>query len=55
MPYDKKTFLQNVAVLTDTREQKNGHVIARLEELGVRHESGKLQIPSSGRSACKCT
>lgn len=44
MPYDKKTFLQNVAVLTDTREQKNGHVIARLEELGVRHESRKLDF-----------
>lgn len=38
MPYDKKTFLKEVVILHDTREQKNGHILDTLDALGVRHQ-----------------
>lgn len=44
MAYDKQTFLQNVVVLIDTREQKNEHIAAQLDSLGIRHESRKLDF-----------
>ena len=44
MAYDKQTFLKNVTVLVDTREQKNEHILACLDSLGVRHESRKLDF-----------
>ena len=44
MAYDKQTFLQNVTVLVDTREQKNEHILTCLDGLGIRHESRKLDF-----------
>lgn len=42
MAADKKTFLKNVCILIDTREQKNEHITKRLDELGIQYESRKL-------------
>lgn len=39
---DKKAFLKNVCILIDTREQKNAHITKRLDQLGVKYESRKL-------------
>lgn len=41
MGYDKKTFLKNVTIICDTREQKNSHILSRLDEMGIayKHES----------------
>ena len=44
MAYDKQTFLQNVSVLIDTREQKNEHIVERLDSLGIRHKPKKLDF-----------
>lgn len=42
MAVDKKTFLKLVTVLCDTREQKNEHILNRLDELKIKHEARKL-------------
>ena len=42
MAYDKKTFLKNVTVLIDTREQKNQHIISGFERFGISYQSHKL-------------
>jgi ERCC4-type nuclease len=39
---DKKTFLKLVTVLCDTREQRNEHILNRLDELKIKHETRKL-------------
>ena len=38
----KKDFIKRVTILIDTREQKNKHITKRLDELGVKYESRKL-------------
>lgn len=42
MTIDKKTFLKNITVLHDTREQENHHIISAFEQMGVAHEVHKL-------------
>ena len=44
MAADKQTFLKNVTVLTDTREQKNAHITTALDRLGVAWEARKLDF-----------
>lgn len=39
---EKKHFMKCVTILTDTREQKNEHIIKALDAYGVMHESRKL-------------
>lgn len=39
---DKKGFMKKVNIIIDTREQKNNHIITALDELGIIHESRKL-------------
>ena len=41
---DKKTFIKNVTIIIDTREQKNEHIISELDRLGVKYEQRKLDI-----------
>lgn len=42
MAIDKKTFLKSAVVLYDTREQKNGHILSALSEMGIMTEQRKL-------------
>jgi ERCC4-type nuclease len=42
MAYDKKTFLKDVVILIDTREQKNQHILREFERLGVCYRDHKL-------------
>lgn len=42
MTTDKKTFLNHVTILHDTREQENIHIISELDRLSVAHQSRKL-------------
>lgn len=44
MAYDKKTFLKKVIILHDTREQKNGHILAGLDSLKVKHQPAALRF-----------
>lgn len=44
MAYDKQTFLKNVVVLADTREQKNEHILSSLAALGIPCEARKLDF-----------
>ena len=44
MAVDKKTFLKNVTVLIDTREQENKHILLQLDTLNIKHEPQKLDI-----------
>lgn len=44
MAYDKKTFLKKVIVLHDTREQENGHILAGLDSLKVKHQPAALRF-----------
>lgn len=39
---DKKTFLKNVTILIDTREQKISHITKALDDLEVKYERRKL-------------
>lgn len=39
---EKKDFMKKVNIITDTREQKNNHIIAELDKMGVMHELQKL-------------
>lgn len=42
MTIDKKTFLKQVSILCDTREQKNDHIIQELKKAGIPTEERKL-------------
>lgn len=44
MAIDKKTFLHNVTICHDTREQKNSHIVEQLESFGVSHREKKLDF-----------
>ena len=39
---EKKDFMKKVTILIDTREQKNSHIITIFDNLGIMHESRKL-------------
>ena len=39
---EKKDFLKKVVVFVDTREKKNSHIIEKFKEMGIMHESKKL-------------
>lgn len=39
---EKKDFMKKVNIIIDTREQKNAHIVAVLDEIGIMHESKKL-------------
>mgnify|MGYP003446101748 CR=1 FL=1 len=39
---EKKDFIKKVTILIDTREQKNDHITAVLDNLGIMHENRKL-------------
>lgn len=41
---DKQKFLKSVTILCDTREQQNSHIITALDDMGVSHESRKLDF-----------
>ena len=44
MAIDKKSFLQGVTVLYDTREQKNQHILTALAGMGIMTEQRKLDF-----------
>ena len=39
---EKKDFMKKVNIIIDTREQKNAHIVTSLDEMGIMHESKKL-------------
>ena len=39
---EKKDFMKKVNIIIDTREQKNSHILTVLDEMGIMHESKKL-------------
>lgn len=39
---EKKDFMKKVNIIIDTREQKNAHIVTALDEMGIMHESKKL-------------
>lgn len=39
---EKKDFMKKVNIIIDTREQKNAHIVTVLDEMGIMHESKKL-------------
>ena len=41
MAYDKKTFLKNVIVICDTREQKNEHILKEFNRMKVNYITDK--------------
>lgn len=41
---EKQQFMKQVTILCDTREQKNSHILDKLDGLGVKHERHKLDI-----------
>ena len=41
MAYDKQTFLKNVTVICDTREQNNKHILSEFDRLKVKYTSDK--------------
>ena len=41
MAYDKKTFLKNVIVICDTREQKNEHILREFDRMKVKYITDK--------------
>lgn len=42
MAYDKKTFLKEVTILHDTREQENLHILDKFDEMKVKHQEKGL-------------
>lgn len=44
MAADKKSFLQKVTILHDSREQKNAHILDELDRLGISHRERKLDF-----------
>ena len=56
---EKSRFMKAVTVLCDTREQKNAHILAKLDEYGVKHETVKLDAGDysfsiAGRDFSRC-
>ena len=41
---DKEKFMHDVIIYCDTREQKNAHILEKLDTWGIRHESKKLDF-----------
>lgn len=41
---DKQKFTKSAVIICDTREQQNGHIITRFDELGISHEKKKLDF-----------
>ena len=41
MAYDKKTFLKNVTIVCDTREQENKHILSEFERMNVKYITDK--------------
>ena len=41
---EKEKFIKNVVIITDSREQKNNHILKTLDEMGIRHEERKLHF-----------
>lgn len=39
---EKKDFMKKVNIIIDTREQKNLHIVSAFDEMGIMHESRKL-------------
>lgn len=44
MEFNKRDFMKAVTVIHDTREQKNGHIIATLSDMGIMTEQRKLDF-----------
>ena len=40
----KESFLKQVVILCDTREQKNQHILSAFDNMGVKHECRKLDF-----------
>ena len=41
---EKEKFIKNVVIISDSREQKNSHIISALDDMGIRHEVRKLHF-----------
>lgn len=40
----KQDFIKKAIIICDTRERSNGHITRKLDELGVKYESKKLDV-----------
>lgn len=41
---EKKRFCKSLAIITDTREQQNSHILKALDDMGIKHEARKLHF-----------
>ena len=41
---EKEKFIQKATIITDSREQKNDHILSAFDGLGVKHEERKLHF-----------
>ena len=41
---EKEKFIQKAIIITDSREQKNNHIVSAFDSMGVRHEERKLHF-----------
>ena len=41
---EKEKFIQKAIIITDSREQKNNHILSAFDSMGVRHEERKLHF-----------
>lgn len=41
---DYQSFLKNIVILHDTREQKSAHIIDTLDDMGIAHQKTKLDF-----------
>ena len=41
---EKEKFIKNVVIISDSREQKNNHILQAFDSMGVQHEERKLHF-----------
>ena len=41
---EKEKFIKNVVIISDSREQKNNHILQAFDEMGIKHEERKLHF-----------
>ena len=41
---EKEKFIKNVVIISDSREQKNNHILQAFDDMGIRHEVRKLHF-----------
>lgn len=41
---EKEKFIQKAIIITDSREQKNNHILSAFDDMGIKHEVKKLHF-----------